>query len=348
LAGAILRGDIADEKRKRRERRARFWATDRHATILRFLQHHVPEAVLPVLECGMSFHEYESEDRPGWWKVVGHRCHVRPWCIPCVEDAHRERVRRMQDIFMRCTPKGKEPRFVHIVQTAPVYDDMTGWGVPASNDLRAFRRVVWRALERLFGKGIGARLSYQDWGEVPFRRFPHLDLTLNGWAVVDGEPVATPYYDLRNGGADRWDEVVVEEAQSLQIGAKRGSKDVSKVAVGMAAYYQAVSYQLREMLNLRWWRYDSLRRTMIYESYKEHRRVEIPVAAFMFHIQEYQARLGYWNHGQEKRLHVGMGHMADRAVPVTQKIMSGSPLACMDGCTCSRCGSWVRRSSAVP
>ncbi|MEA3191037.1 MAG: hypothetical protein QOD77_1619 [Thermoplasmata archaeon] len=297
----------------------------RHPSLMRFLEDQHLEEWEAIKTCGLEFKKYESHDRPGHYRIVPVLCHREPFCIRCVRAAQVRRAWGVLERFGRCTPTGQKPRFIHIVQTAPVYADGTGWGMAASRDVQKFASVVWRALVDLYGEGMGASMSYQDFGERCFeKRHPHQDLTLNGWRLEDGKAVKVPRYDLTGKGRDRWDQTVVEYARELDPDAKRGMFHVQAPAVGGKAYYHALCYQVREMVDFsKLTDYSLEKQVLYYQSGKENLRVKFTLRDWHLGFYEYQHRLGAWGDGQSTNLHRSFGHLSKRSIGATQRVMGG-------------------------
>lgn len=291
----------------------------------------------------MKFRFQEERAQPEYVKRIAVRCHRVPLCIACTRIATYRRVKKALDQFSMCTPKGQEMRLTHIVQTAPLTEDGQGWGRQASEDIGAFGKVVWDTLRESYGKdGLGAIMSYQDFGERAFnKRHPHMDLTLNGWMLQDGQPVQTPTYDLTGRGRERWDEIFVKHARAVAIDAQRGSLDIGRTKIGHRAYYRILRYQMRELVDLTRIEYDSQREVLWWEDYKTSHRERVPVPVFLEGMAEYQRRLGTWtNKGEHQLLHRRYGHIADKLRHRTAGTMGGQPIAHGEDCPCAECGDW--------
>lgn len=234
------------------------------------------------------------------------------------------------------TPRGRVPRFYHVVQTAHHSEDGNGWGVKASQDLEAFGRIVWSALREWFGDGIGAIMSYQDFGERGFaKRHPHMDLTMNGYAVRDGVVRTVNPPDLTGRGFDRWCETVMKYARTLDLTAYVNDVDFTGPVHGHRDYHGVLKYQMREMVDLRKLEYDRGSRTVWWWSYKDSTRTPLPADVFVERLDEYRQRL-------DLELHRHYGHLAKRKVRATANVVGGEPIPHGDHCPCSECGDWFR------
>lgn len=314
----------------------------RHRNLMRFLADYFPTEWEEIQHCSLDYKAMEETADPGWYKLVPLRaCHRIPYCITCTRREAQRRIRNAFDQFARCTPHGRRPRFVHVVQTAPIYDDGTGWGVAASQDVKAFGGVVWDALTDLYGAGLGAVMSYQDFGEQAFaKRHPHMDLTLNGYMLQDGQPVLTPRIDLQGNGRAKWDETVVHHARRLDATAHRGSAWIGSAVEGVRAYYGQLKYQMREMVDFRKLDYSRDKGRIWWLSYKDGQRTMFTPDQFLDGLIEYQVRLQTWTHSTQ--LHRAYGIMAKRSIGKTEALVGGAPLPHDDSCPCGECGDWHR------
>jgi len=326
---------VAAEKRR--------WETrNRYQT---FLRHHVP-GVAPVVEaCYSRLQWYQSVDRSGEfkWNPVG--CNQQPWCIFCMKREENRRVMKTFDRFHRCTPALEQPRFIHVVQTASLTEDGKGFGLAASRDIAGFGQVVWAVLREMYGEGIGAVMSYQDFGERGFaKRHPHMDLTLNGWRLGTVGAEHTPRVELRSGGYERWQATYVAAALRMDPEARQGNFQVRAVREGTEAYYRMLRYQMREMVDLRKLEYDPHKGVVYWHEYQDARRQRFEVAEWKAGLAEYQWRLRRWGSDDEPeiRLHRYYGILSDRQVRRTQKAMGGVSLPHGDRCPCAECGDWER------
>lgn len=249
--------------------------------------------------------------------------------------------------FNEATPRGKQPRFIHIVQTSPLTVAGEGWGMLASKDKGGFAKVVWKTIADQVGTGLGGLLSYQDFGEQAFqKRHPHIDLTLNGWQIQDGQATHTPRIELRNGGYKNWQGTLVKHAsKKYGVEARRGNLKVGSVITGHLPYYSVLRYQMRELVDLRKVDYSREKQTVNWISYKDNTRTKHTVHEFMAGMFEYQMRLGPWSNDWgtgKQNLHFRYGHIADTLLHKVSPQIGGEEIPHRKNCPCNNCGDWER------
>jgi hypothetical protein len=315
----------------------------RHPDVLRYLQDHNPDAYRKVAKC-RSKARVAVENGGDRYKVRLYGCHVEPWCIACEHEAKWRRVAQVLDRFQLCTPAGQQPRFAHIVVTAPIFPDGRGWGRFAKSDLKTMRDVIWSVTKWVYGAGIGAFTTYQDFGERAFTKtHPHLDFTLNGWMLQDGQPVQTPTYQLKSGGYDAWARQLRSEVLRrwlLPDEEAVSTMHVQSYVSGVKGYVRALAYQLRGLVDARKMTYDRTRQVVYWSSYRDNTRVKMTVQEFHAGLDDYERRLGAFGKRQSKRLHVAVGHMADRALDATSEAMGAEERRHPRSCVCAKCGDW--------
>lgn len=335
-------GQRLDAIRQGQQETSALWRP--HRSAMRFLEDHFPDEWAMIQHCHMSYRFKEDMARPGFYKrLPAFACHKVPFCIVCSRKNAYRRTSTALDHFSMCTPAGKQPRFIHVVQTAPLTDDGLGWGAQASQDIGAFGRVVWGALKENFGDGIGAIMSYQDFGEQGFaKRHPHMDLTLNGWMLQDGGPTLTPKPELGGQGKQRWDDLVIKHARSLDLEARRGNVRFDPILTGTKRYWRVLKYQMRELVDLRKLEYSRDQQVVWWKSYNDNRRTKMTVGDWICRYWEYKNRLGAWENGQgAQNLHRRYGHLAKGTLRKTQAIMGGDKVAHGSNCPCAQCGDWM-------
>jgi hypothetical protein len=322
-----------------------------------FLADRVPYAWKDVRLCGTGgYKTAEQVASPDSIKVWPYRCGNEPWCLECVNHQQWRRTQRVMERWAKCTPAGEQPRFCHIVITAPIYDAAPSWGLTASRNPRGFMDTVWRVLTELYGPGLGAHMSYQDFGEAGLaRRHPHIDLTINGWTIQDGKVGELP--NIGHGTVVNWTEgpdphgktydelvaTVERYANALHPGAQASSIYVSPLMEGYSSYQQILSYQVRELVDLRKLRYDRTGQQVGWESYKEpYETTWMPIRDWFRAFEEYCARLNLFNEESGRKLHYDYGHMTSGRIRATQRATGGLPDPHPSGCPCSRCGEWRR------
>lgn len=321
----------------------------RHRALQRFLRDHAPLEWDAITRCRMAYKTLESTTRPGHYKIApSHACWRLPYCIHCTRASTARRVAKALDQLHRCTPRGKQPRFIGIVQTAPIKDGK-GWGVQASEDLKGFGAVVWETIQEFYGEGLGAVMSYQDFGERAFaKRHPHWDLTLNGWRLGPDGAETTPLFDFTGRGRRRWDRQVAVRALRLAPVARRGNVHVLW-REGIPAYRSLLWYKMREMVDLRKIKsYDRSSATLTWVGYASRRRPTVRqqfgVVEFLAGLAEYRSRLGQWPEegDQGMEIHRRYGHLAKNRIRAAQDAFDGEPLPHGRDCPCSECDDWER------
>lgn len=320
---------------------------------MRFLQDHYPGIWEKIQHCRMSFIDAQGGfNKRGTYgaRPVPWTCHQIPYCILCTRFEANKRTHKLLDAIQLCTPPDKPPRFLHIVQTAPIYEvgnnDPGQWGWLASQDHNAFARLVHERLADAYGDGIGAWMSYQDFGERAFaKRHPHQDLTLNGYRLQDGEPVVLPTLNLRGAGRQRWDEELVQLAKRFDVNAGRGSVDISQPIFGRRRYWRAARYQVRELVDFT--KIVDYRRdesTVTWLGYRDGVPIytRFGILDFKAGVAEYAHRLGTWGHGTGTRreLHTRHGHLAKRGFKAAVKAFGGRLPPHGGNCWCGRCVDW--------
>lgn len=318
---------------------------NQHPDVLRYLADTRPETLARVRACGRKARVVAHEVKPDLYKVRLYGCKVQPWCTRCVNEAKHHRARDAMARFAKCKPATQEMRLAHVVQTAHFSVDSGGWGERASRDVDAFRRIVARVVQESFGSGYGAYFSYQDFGERAFgKRHPHLDFTINGWSLAaDGRAELTRTYDTTHGGYNLWVQRTRQHAAAAfllhddYIGT---NLKLQRWRTGYAAYYNAMLYQVRELVDVRKMTYDRQRGLVWWNSYRDNSRERMTLSEFEEGLADYTTRLGAWGHHQARRLHVGMGHLADGRIPRTMKAMGGEAPSHRRNCQCAECQEW--------
>lgn len=338
--GTVQRGGVAALVKKRQNMVRRDWG--KHRSLMRFLDAYFPTEWAAIRDCSLTWVPMEETGNPGWFKVVPrHACHRIPYCIQCTKFATQRRVRNAFDQFARATPRGRRPRFIHLVITAPINQDGVGWGVQASQDPKAFGGVLWDALEELYGDGLGGIFSYHDVGERLFaKRHPHMDLTLNGYRVLNAEAKLTPTFNLTAGGRRHFDATVIKHARKLFPDARITNVWIGHAVTGVKPYYAQLKYQMREIVDFR---------KLVYRdgqvhwlSYKASQRTTFTPDQFLDGLLEYQMRLKAWNKAHRSQLHRAYGIMSKRSIGATERAIGGAELPHDADCPCGDCGDWHR------
>ncbi len=317
-----------------------------------FIEDHFPLEWEEIRRCGLN-PAIERDIQDGTrYALRPPSCRKVPFCIRCVKAQTTRRVLEALGQFGACTPAGKKPAFVHIVQTAPVGNDGQyagggDWGRQAASDVETFGKIVWEVLREAYGDGIGGVMSFQRFGERGFAKLhPHMDLTLNGWTLQGDGMARTPRYEFRGSGKDRWHAATRKAAGRHYPGAEGGNVRVHTPLVGTKAYYRVLRYQMRELVDLRKLEYSRDAKTVWWKSYHENRREKFALNDFLAGLAEYKWRLGAWRGKDDEagtqRLHRRYGHMSDRRITNTQILVGGAIPTHGAKCPCRSCGDWER------
>ena len=333
--------------RQQRERTAGHWR--RHPHVKKFLSDHYPLEWARIQDCGRRAMDFKSETLEDTYTFTPNSCRVLPFCTRCIiPDASRKVGEALED-FQKCTPPGQPPLFYPFVQTAPNTEDNQGWGYPASKKIGAFGSLVNNVFTEGFGPGLGIIMSYQDFGERgPRKRHPHMDGTLNGYQLIDGEMQEVQPYDFKGNGRRIWGARVMARAQAFQLGARDGNIQIKHRYEGVASVRSIMYYKFREMWDLRKIEYSRDARTIWWNSYKHNLRTKYTVNEFKAMLGEYQWRLGAWKAPREEsmagtqRLHRRYGHMADTSIERTQATIGAPDPLHRKACKCKQCHDWQR------
>lgn len=317
----------------------------KHPHAERYLRDYHPEIANKLAACRTKARVVPDELNGDRFRVRLYPCHVEPWCFACVNEAKHKRAQQALEKFQRCTPNGKQIRLGHIVQTAQLREDGTGWGLGASHRVKDFQQVIWKSTRDAYGPGIGIYASYQAFGERAFGKLhPHIDFTINGHTLDDdNHPQQTPFYDLTNGGHEKWVNRTREHVAArflIDHSKIETNFKIQRFVTGIPAYYRAMLYQLREMVDVRKMSYDRTNRLVYWANYKLNVRERMTVDQFQEGLNDYQIAVGTWGDQQCKRLHVPYGHLADRNITATEKAMGGKTPAHRRGCSCGECNEW--------
>lgn len=346
-----LPGAIND---RRAEVRA-YW--ERYPDVARFLADHMPFVWDQVSKCRLTYKEDLLRGskrgfilpKESHYILTPYSCHKIPWCILCVRAGNARRAMESLNAFARCTPVGQDHRFIGIVQTVQVRDDESGWGRGAVRNPNVFLRAVANHLDESYGPGLGFRISFQAFGERgPKKWHPHADLTINGYAIVDGNATPIPPYDLTNGGRLRWHNDFIRHFQkafpdSGPINTRPGrSMHMLEPRLGALRYYPIMRYKVREMVDLRKILYNREKQTIMWTDYTTGATTLYTVQEFMHGILRYQEMYGAWTQKANSKLHVPFGHMSKRLINRTEADVGGAELPHGKDCPCHHCNDLER------
>lgn len=302
-----------------------------------------PQESALIWDCGRlradGYKVYKSKTAANKFRVAPFRCGRIPFCIPCTRADVQQRAREALDGFQLFTPKEQPMRLWHVVLTAPLTLDGQGWGSKACRDIPRFALVCRRFLQEVWGPGVGGVMSYQDFGETPFRKHhPHFDVIVNGYVLRDGMPVLLPRLDFAgSGGRRRLDDLYRGVSQTLvDMTARAGDLDFRAVGDSGMSRRRVVGYSVREMVDLRKSVYEGDGRVG-WRDYEEDTVDWTDRRGFCLWFDEYQSRV---NNGQ--RLHRWFGAMSTRDVrnPVVRAFGGSDPHP--GDCGCNQCDDWER------
>lgn len=342
---AYKRAQLPTVIREKRLMVRKTWA--KKPTIKRFLREHAPIQWNAIRTCSLEYRPFEDKMAPGVYKLLPISCHEIPWCIICTQRQDFFRTQAAMDRFSLCTAAKRPLLHAHAVQTAPIYDDGTGWGNDASRDLTSFFRIVWDTCREILGDGLGGTFSYHDLGEQSFaKRHPHIDFSLNGYRIQDGaadkltDHPQGHIYDTAGPGYARWQATVAQLARDHWPDAKTGNLKLQPVRDGPGALHKTLSYQLRTIIDFRKAEYHPGKQLVAWSNYKTGAWTYLPVLRVLAGIAEQEARLGSWTKEGRELLHRSFGHMADRTFHTTAAQVGGTVLPHGIDCTCKDCRDW--------
>lgn len=347
--GLVLRQDFEVMERQLRDKTREAWQ-DKYREAAGLLKDHFPGEWSRIQNCGMAFERRAWVPDAKWGKLQPMRCHNVPFCLPCVEYAHRLRLNGWFNSLERVTPAGLPLRLSQVTQTAPLNADGEGWGAAASRNVSKFRKVVGAHLREWYGEGIGVVMSYQDFGEQGFsKRHPHLHMTVSGYRLLDGKVSVVQDPDLAGSGRGRWDEGMAARATVFGDWSgwhSGGSLDVIPFKQGRAEYNKLLRYQLRELVDLSKIEYQPSKRRLLWKSGTGPEVAGMDVLDFKARLLEYKLRLGVWERSQKtggvKKLHVGFGILGDAAIGAAQEAIGGVESDHKPDCACGKCQEWYR------
>lgn len=351
LPRVVRRAGLPDLQRARYQQSAKEW--DAHPDLKLFLQDFFPGRWSGIQLCGRRFVESRAASGDDRWKIRHLGCHELPYCIVCVKLEGNRRVAKTMDKFRACTPKGFQPSFFHVVQTAP--SPMAGepdgrylpatqpWAHAALDDAEWFSQIVYDTAADHMGGELGVVASFQAFGERgPAHSHPHIDFTINGWSLRDGAPVKTPRPELEGNGRRKWDRSLAQLASKRVPGAGRGNLWVGKRVVGVAAYWAQMRYQMREMMDFRKLRYNRDASIVGWVDYNTGHVTRMTARDFLQAFIGYQEKFGSWSRNDRQTMHRRYGHLADRNVGATSAKMGGEVPKHRSNCICSECSDWER------
>lgn len=338
-----------------RLRRAHERAWEQHESVKTLLRRHFPADWERVKTCRMdSWYDYRTrhhEEEPNM-VILRPQCRDLPFCPACNDVATHRRASGLLRRLRSCTPRGKMPRaFLVTIGVSPKDGDRRLLELVAS-DVRRFKRAVYRTLERLYGKGIGALVTYQHYGQdVLVREHPHVHALVNGWRLGPrGEPVLTPKWSFADGGKQELMRIACEELDRAfpEAGSPphdhwmNGYETDIQTRASSRAVAQSAKYMAREIIDFRDFEYDPRKRIVYVTPYKRQGPAVIDVPTLQRNLSAYNAMYQPWADAAGRRVFDGAyGELSDRRAGDVATAM-GSIAEHREGCWCRECSDWSR------
>lgn len=343
------------ERLAKRMRAAHERAWGEHESVKTLLRRHFPADWERVKTCRMDkVYDYktrEHEDEPNL-VILRPQCGDHPFCPACNDVATHRRAAGLTQRISMGTPRRKPPRaWMFTFGVSPLDDD---WRLPqlVASDVPRFKRATYRAIEHVFGKGVGALVTYQHYGQdVLARERPHIHAIVNGYHLdEDGKPKRVPEPQLRDGGRALVDEIVTRELNHAFPEA--GNPSVERWMSGKdlridrledaAAIAHAAKYMAREIIDFRDFEYDAHKKLIYVNPYREQGPAVIDVPTVQRNLSLYNARYQPWGGGKGRRIFdSAYGELSDRRAGDTATAM-GAVRHHRDGCWCHECSEWSR------
>lgn len=348
--GAEEREALAMRMRAAHER-----AWSEHESVKTLLRRHFPADWERVKACRMDkWYDYKTrphEDQPNL-VMLRPQCRDLPFCPACNDVATYRRASGLVKRLAAGTPAKKRVRaWILTVGISPLNED---WRLPrlVASDIARFKRAVYRACERAFGKGIGALVTYQHYGQdVLVRERPHAHALVNGWRLDANDlPKRTPDFELKHGGREKLDGFVVRElnrafpeAGNASAEAWISGKDVDLQTLETeGAVAKCAKYVAREIIDFRDFQYDARKRLVYVNPYREQGPAVIDPETLQRNLSAYNARFQPWSgEGGRRVFDSAYGQLSDRRAGDTAAAM-GSMREHRDGCWCRECSEWGR------
>jgi hypothetical protein len=348
--GAEEREALALKMRRAHERA---WAE--HESVKTLLRRHYSAEWERVKACRMDqYYDYKvrtSEDQANL-VMLRPQCRDLPFCPACNDVATHRRASGMIRRLRACTPKGKMPRaYLVTIGVSPKDGDRRLIEL-VSSDVRRFKRAVYRAIERLYGKGIGALVTYQHYGQdILVRSHPHVHALVNGWRLGEqDEPIRTPMWSFADGGKQELMRIACEELDRAFPEAGHPPHDAwmngyetdIQPRASSRAVAQSAKYMAREIIDFRDFEYDPRKRIVYVTPYKQQGPGVLTVPELQRNLSDYNARYQPWAAESGRRVFDGAyGELSDRSAGDTAAAM-GSIAEHREGCWCRDCSDWSR------
>jgi hypothetical protein len=331
----------------------RAWA--QHESVKTLLRRHFPAEWERVRRCRMNpLYDYKTRqhaDEPNL-VILRPQCGDHPFCPACNDVATWRRASGMMKRIRGCTPRRKRAcAWIFTVGVSPLRED---WRLPrlVAANVPRFKRAIYAAAEEAFGKGVGALVTYQHFGQdVLVRERPHVHVLVNGWRLdADECPMRTPRYDLSDGGRSRLNQVVTRNLNAAfpeageapaEAWLSVGDVDLQQLD-GAAQVAKCAKYVAREIVDFRDFQYAPLQHVIFVNPYRQQGPALIDVQTFQGNLSLYNARYQPWASAPGRRIFdSAYGELSDRRAGDTSRAMGGTRPH-RDGCWCHECSQWGR------
>lgn len=354
-AASVTQGEPPDELARRLHREhtqgnpADPWRYDswkNHWNLKRLLADEWPEPFAAMQTCrdirqGMWETKQRLEDGETMVTLIG--CRQTPYCPACNDQEARRRAGAKLRQIVAATPEGEE---VHaygftVAVSSPTDDHLPA--IAARTDPTRFREAVYRIIERMYGEGTGAILTYQHYGEAILTRpRPHVHAIIHEWRPGRNGAEKIEMYDIR-GAREKLEEIAHEEMQAAfpEVRTQEprdwfGPYDLDlKFFQHRGSVAKATKYVMRELIDLRKMRLRKDGSIRIRHYRDPDLDVRTTPRAVRTELENYQRQM------RDIRLHAAYGCMSNRKVKSTIEQI-GRHADHAEGCWCHECSTWQR------
>lgn len=304
--------------------------------------------------CRTEPNDGQRREEDGLEVVEMKGCGRTPFCPACNDHAARRRGKKILDKLIAATPANEDVT-VQLV-TLGVTErpgDETGIVEAVSGDWRTFRDAAYRVIEWMYGEGVGAFLTYQEYGQrVLVKKRTHVHALVHHWREENGRARKIEKFELDGGGKARLDARWYDELQRdfPNITRPKGSTWVGAHDVDLryldhpGKIAKSTKYVAREIIDMRELRYDRTAQTITVYPYKAEDSLA-PVTASVAEVQrnlmDYAARVGRWGYRGRPIVHAAYGNVSDGLVRETiSRIGRGKEHP--EDCWCRECSRWQK------